>query len=247
MPDLSHMRLGRKALKTDTRTLRLRTYLTSKLPPAPKSVDWTKGITDFGQMLNDQLGCCTIAGIGHAIQIWSANAGTECTLSDADILDAYEKWDGYDPSDPATDQGGIELDVLTHFKRDGLAGHELIAFADPTVLNLDEVRQAINLFGGVYIGLSLPASAQTQDVWDVAAGSIGTPGSWGGHAVFVPKYDQMSFTCITWGVQKTLTIPFWRKYTDEAHALLSGDWLTATGSPVGFNRELLESDLHLIH
>jgi len=235
--------LGRKAIKTDTRTLRLARYLTSGLPAAPVAVDWTKGIKDFGMMLNDQLGNCTIAGLGHAIQIWSANIGTETTVTDADILAAYEQWDGYNPSDPSTDQGGVELDVLTDFKKNGLAGRRLIAFADPSVMNLEEVRQAINLFGGVYIGVSLPLSAQDQGIWDVASGYDGEPGSWGGHAVFVCAYDQDGFTCITWGQLKKMTVAFWRKYIDEAHALLGADWMSTTGSPAGFNLLQLQEDL----
>ena len=92
--------LGRKAVKTDTRTLRLAKYLTPTLPSPPPAVDWTKGITSFGEMLNNQIGDCTIAGLGHAIQIWSANTSTEVTLSDTIIQSAYEDWCGYDPNDP---------------------------------------------------------------------------------------------------------------------------------------------------
>ena len=247
MADHTQMKLGRKAIKTDTRTLRLAQYLTPGLPAAPAAVDWTKGIKDFGMMLNSDLGDCTIAALGHAVQIWSANIGTETTVADTDILAAYEKWDGYNPSDPSTDQGGVELDVLTDFKRDGLAGHTLLAFADPAVLNLGEVRQAINLFGGVYIGVSLPVSAQTQDVWDVVSGADGEPGSWGGHAVFVCGYDQSGFTCITWGQLKKMTVGFWQTYIDEAHALLGTDWIGAKGSPNGFDLAQLRADLAQLH
>jgi hypothetical protein len=70
-------------------------------------------------------------------------------------------------------------------------------------------------------------------VWDVApnGGVNARPGSWGGHCVFVPKYDAQGFTCITWGQPKTMTLAFWKKYCDEAHTLLGQDWLTAKGSP----------------
>jgi hypothetical protein len=72
MADHSNMKLGRKAIKTDTRTLALGKYLKPSLPAPPPSKDWTRGITAWSMMLNDKLGCCTIAGIGHAIQVWSA-------------------------------------------------------------------------------------------------------------------------------------------------------------------------------
>ncbi len=249
MVDHSHMKLGRKAVKTDSRTLRLAKYMTSALPPAPAAKDWTKGITNWGMMLNDKLGCCTIAAAAHAVQVWSADASTEVTLPDAQVLLYYEKWDGYNPKEPNTDQGGVELDVLNDWQKGGFDKHKLVAYADPAFANLEQIRQAINLFGGVYIGLSLPITAQTQAVWDVVpnGGANAKPGSWGGHAVFVPAYDANGFTCITWGQLKTMTVAFWNEYVDEAHALLSHDWLAAKGSPSGFNLSQLKADLGQIH
>jgi hypothetical protein len=248
MADHSKMKLGRKAIKTDTRTLMLGKYLTSKLPPPPPAADWTKGVTSWGMMLNDNLGDCTIAGVGHAIQVWSAETGSMATVPDPTIQSYYEKWDGYVAGDPSTDHGGVELDVLTDWRQQGFDGHQLLAFADAKATNLVEIRQSIALFGGVYIGLALPITAQTQDVWDVtkSGGANAKPGSWGGHCVFVPKYDATSFTCITWGQPKTMTLAFWKKYCDEAHTLLGQNWLNAKGSPAGFDQAQLQADLAAI-
>lgn len=256
--DHSRMRLGRKALKTDSRTLMLARYMTSTLKPPPAKCDWTKGITEWGMMLNgpeptepqfpNGLGDCTIAGLAHAIQVWTANNGSMTTVPDATILSYYEKFDGYVPGNPKTDNGGVELDVLNNFQKNGFAGHPLLAFADPKVANLTQVRQAISLFGGLYIGLSLPVTAQSQKVWDVSAkgGANAKPGSWGGHCVFVAAYDQKTFTCITWGKPQAMTVAFWNKYCDEAHALLSPMWISAKGAPNGFNLAQLKADLQAI-
>ena len=89
MSDHPTMRLGRKAVKTDSRTLRLNRYLLTELPAPPDAVDWTKGITNFGMMLNDQLGDCTVAALGHAIQVWTANSRVEGTVTDQVIESAY--------------------------------------------------------------------------------------------------------------------------------------------------------------
>lgn len=248
MADHSKMKLGRKAIKTDTRTLALGDYLTLGLPPPPPQADWTKGITSWGMMLNDNLGDCTIAGVGHAIQVWTANTGSMVTVPDSTIESFYEKWDGYVPGNHSTDAGGIELDVLTNWQKQGVGGNALMAFADPKPSNLVEIHQSIALFGGVYIGLALPLTAQTQDVWDVVpnGGANAQKGSWGGHCVFVPKYDQKGFTCITWGQLKTMTLAFWKKYCDEAHTLLGQGWLSAKGSPNGFDQARLQADLKTI-
>jgi hypothetical protein len=258
MADHSKMKLGRKAIKTDTRTLAFGDYLTPALPPPPPAADWTKGITSWGMMLNgpepsepqfpEGLGDCTIAGAAHAVQVWTANTGTMVTIPDPTILSFYEQWDGYVLGNASTDNGGVELDVLNDWQKQGFAGNTLVAFADPKPAKLVEIHQSIALFGGVYIGLSLPLTAQSQDVWDVVpnGGAKAKAGSWGGHCVFVPKYDQNGFTCITWGQLKTMTLAFWKKYCDEAHTLLSQDWLSAKGAPNGFDQAQLEADLKSI-
>ena len=190
---------------------------------------------------------CTIAGVGHAIQVWTANTGSEVTVPDSTILSYYEQWDGYVNGDPSTDQGGVELDVLNDWRKDGFDGHKLLAYIDTKTRNLEEVRKSINLFGGVYIGIALPLSAQSQSVWenipDDGTGNT-EPGSWGGHCVYVPKYDETGFTCISWGELITMTDGFFKKYTDEAHCLLSPDFIAANGlDPQGFNLQQLEADL----
>ena len=248
MTDHSKMRLGRKAIKTDTRTLALGDYMMPSLPRPPRAVDWTKGIPSWGMMLNDTLGDCTIAGAAHAVQVWTANTGGIVTLPDSTVKKYYEKWDGYVSGDSNTDNGGVELDVLNDWQKHGFADNTLVAFADPKPINLMEIRQSIHLFGGVYIGMALPITAQRQKVWDVApkCGAKAKPGSWGGHCVFVPKYDQNGFTCITWGQLKTMTVAFWEKYCDEAHTLLGKGWLAAKGAPNGFNQAQLLADLKAI-
>jgi len=247
--DHSNMKLGRRVVKRDSRTLKLGKYLKNELPAAPVATDWTKGVSNWGMMLNDQHGDCTIAAAAHAVQVWSAHTGGEITLPDAMILQYFEKWDGYNPSDPNTDAGGVELNVLNQWQKSAFDTHKLIAFADPVFSNLEEIRQTIKLFGGVYIGVALPNTARKQAVWDVVpnGGDDAKPGSWGGHAVFVPAYDATSFTCVTWGALKQMTVAFWNEYVDEAHALLSHDWLVAKGSPAGFDLKQLKADLGLIH
>jgi len=246
--DHRQMKLGRRAIQRDPRTLALCSYLAPSLPAPPASQDWSHGVSNWAMMLNDQLGCCTIAGIGHAIQVWTANNGAIQTVSDSVIERYYEQWDGYKPGDASTDNGGIELEVLKAWRKQGFAGNRLLAFADASVSNLTELRQAIHLFGGVYIGVDLPLSAQNQDVWDVAAqgGNSAEKGSWGGHCVFVTGYDQKGFTCITWGQLKTMTTAFWQMYVDEAHALLDESWFSAQRAPSGFNRTQLMADLKQI-
>ena len=43
-----------------------------------------------------------------------------------------------------------------------------------------------------------------------------------------------------------MTLAFWSKYCDEAHTLLGQDWMSAKGSPPGFDQTQLETDLKSI-
>lgn len=240
-------KLGRKAIIKDSRTLRLANYLVEALPPPPVSCDWTNGVTEWGMMANDRLGCCTIAACGHGLQTWSANAATEITVTDDDVLSYYEQWDGYNPQDPSSDNGGIEINVLTNWRNSGFANHKLIGFMSANVKNQTEIKTAISMFGGVYIGVSLPMAAQSQIVWDISTGDAAIPGSWGGHAVFAVAYDDKTVTCITWGMLKKMTWAFWNTYCDEAYALLGQDWFNTTGvAPSGLKSDQLLADLALI-
>ena len=239
-------KLGRRAIKTDTRTLKMCDYLTPTLPPPPAAVDWSKGITNFGMMENDELGNCTICGCAHGEQIWTVNAYPHMsTISDADVLKYYEKWCGYDPSDPSTDQGGIELDVLNHWRKEGFAGRNILAFVDPDAKNLTEIRQSIALFGGCYIGMQVPnfIMQDIPEIWDVVANDGGIDG---GHCVYVCGYDDKTFTFISWGKIYKMTVPYWDKYVDEAHTILGCGWINNRKTPSGFDLAQLQTDLNAI-
>ena len=107
---MTKLKLGRKAVKTDSRTLRLAKYMKALAPP-PNSVNWD-ATTEFSMMLNDEIGCCVIAAIGHAIQVWTIHASREATVPDSIIQNYYSTWGGYVPGDPSTDNGMVELDAL---------------------------------------------------------------------------------------------------------------------------------------
>jgi hypothetical protein len=248
-------KLGRRAVITDTRTLRLSKYFTATLPPPPVSVNYgvnplpTNGqFTGWGEMLNDQLGDCTCAAVGHACQTWSlASTGSAAAISDSQVEGIYESWCGYVPGNPATDQGGIELNVLKDFKSQGFAGFDLTAFAAVLPANQQHVMQAIYLFTGLYIGLNVPQFIMPSDgdvptLWDVEPNSDNT--IIGGHAVYVIGYTSVGPTFVSWGTIYRMTWAFWTAFVDEAYALISKKQFEASGlAPSGFSLDALETDL----
>jgi hypothetical protein len=248
--DHSNQKLGKKPAHHDPRTLQMANYLT--LPEIPAARDWTtKAAANWGMMLNDKLGDCTCAATGHITQAWTANAGPkELTFPDPAVLAAYEAITGYRPSDPSTDRGAVELDVLRYWRKTGIGGTKIEAFIALEPKNHLHVQAAVELFGGSYIGLALPVSAQQQAVWSVPPGGptgTGAPGSWGGHAVAIEAYDAHGLTCITWGQKKKMTWSFWDAYCDEAYALLSELWAGKKATaPSGFDLAALKADLKAV-
>ena len=253
--------LGKKAPRFDKRTLKLEHYLQStKLPPTPASLSWSGAFTNWGMMKNDSVGDCTCAGAGHAIQIWTYNAnyGQAVTIPDAEVLKAYtaitaeeNNGQGYNPQTGANDNGCVEIDVLNYWRQTGIGGHKIDAYAFVNPFHPQMIREAIMLFGGVYIGLSLPITAQDQIdqgvPWSVPrTGPTGNaaPGSWGGHCVFIDSYDPKYLTCVTWGALQKMTWNFWYCYCDEAYAIISKDFIEQSGkSPSGFDMAALTADL----
>ncbi|MGA3301979.1 MAG: hypothetical protein ABSC72_01665 [Methylovirgula sp.] len=243
---LPTMKLGKRAPKHDARIPMLAAY-TAHLPSAPASVDWSAGVKSWGVMRNDTLGDCTCAAVGHAIQVWTKNTGREQTLPDNAIVSLYSAVSGFSPDSPSSDQGAVETDVLNYWLEHKVEGHALSAFAALQPKDSRDVKDAIWLFGGVYIGLALPISAQSQEVWVVPAAGLsgdGAPGSWGGHAVYIVAYDARGLTCITWGRLKRMSWNFWGAYCDEAYGLFGKDWFEASGkAPSGFDAAALAGDM----
>ena len=240
------VKLGKAPARHDNRTLQAAKYFQA-LPPAPVRCDWSGKASPFGQMLNNELGDCTAAAAGHLVQIWTAANGNQVILPDADILTFYELCSGYNPADPSTDQGAVELDVLNKWRQVGLADRKISAYAALQLANREHLRLAVSLTGGAYLGGQLPVSAQSQEVWAVPAGGTtgnGAPGTWGGHAVPAVAYDETGVTVITWGALLTMTWEFFDTYVDEAYCVLSGEWAQGgAAAPSGMDLAELSSDL----
>jgi len=251
-----NFKLGKKDAKFNPYALRMARYVEAAYVPPAFADNTPFGFTAWGMMMNgpdpnmpkgvpsDGIGDCTIAACAHALQVFTH--GT-LTLTDAVVLEYYEKWCGYVLGNANTDQGGEEPTVLTDWKNQGMAGHVLEGYVDPQPGNWAHIAHSIAEFGGVYIGLQLPNSAMEQtnngQVWDVVANDGGIAG---GHAVFCPAYHtedptynkETTITAITWGMKQKMTLAFWEKYTDESHTLLASAW-----QPAGVNLAGLKADL----
>jgi len=254
MPDPILRRfLGKLPPRRDPRTFKLARYLRD-CPPAPEQCFYQQRVHDWGMMLNDQIGDCVIAAMGHMLEQWTTYAdGSPYIPTNQQILDAYRDISGYVLGDPSTDNGCDLLTSLSYWRKTGLSYHKIAAFAE--IHTLEELHQAVYLFGNAIIGLALPQTAQDQTQWfiDDTDPALSVPGSWGGHCVPIVGYDENLETCISWGGKLSMTPNFFRRYSDEAYAVVSADWIEKNAdagadgkSPSGFDIAQLEADLQQI-
>lgn len=219
--------------------------LAPQLPAPPAALDFTSGGPAYaGTLGNTRAGCCTISGVGHLTQGWEAFHGRPAAFGDDQALALYSELEGYDPRTGQPDNGLVETDVLDYWVRNGLFGSRLNAYSTINPSNATHIKQSIWVYGGVYLGLMLPESAERQ----TDAGAPWTV-SWftrmlGGHCVVSQKYDDNYLYVDTWGILQPVTWDFVYRYFDAAYAPYSPLWLDSQGkSPGGLDAAGLSADL----
>jgi len=238
-------KLGKAPARRDPRTLQYRAYKTGALP-APPQAHWGH-IPGWTMLGNDKYGDCVEAAYAHMVQGFTHFAKNPWVPQDSDALTAYTNITGFNPANPNTDQGTDMLTACNFWVSAGMSGHKVNAFLAVTPAAQADVQDSIAYYGGLYIGMQLPVSAQNQvgTCWSVVTGPDSQAGSWGGHCVPVVGYTQSSLWVVTWGTLQELTWEFLMTYTDEAYVFLDSDYLNAKGlSPKGLSWGTLMGDLN---
>jgi hypothetical protein len=223
------VKLGKNAARHDPRTFYYAKYRTGQAA-APAEAHWGHGIS-FAMLENDKYGDCVEAGYAHQVQIWGARAGNPFTPTDDEVISAYTAITGFNPDDPSTDKGTDMLTACNYWRSAGLGGQEITAYAKVSPQDKEQVSEAIAWYGGAYVGVQLPKSAQSQvgHEWVVTTGRDAEAGSWGGHCIPLVGYDQDTVWCVTWGAQQKMTWEFLTTYCDEAFVMLAKEWIAASG------------------
>jgi hypothetical protein len=216
-------KLGKAPAKRDKRNFKFATLLQAA-PVLPPSYDFdTKhpGIPT-PMFANDTLGCCVIAGRAHqTLRFEDIEQGSVLMINDKDITKEYFKETG------GVDSGLVVLDSLNAWRHNGWKvgkqTYTIKGFAEVNRADHDLVRQAIFADVGVGIGVNLPKSAQveiqTGQPWATTTGPGSTPGSWGGHYVYLCGYTPTGPVCVTWGRKQQIAWAWFDKYCDEAYAI----------------------------
>jgi hypothetical protein len=240
-------RFGKHPPKRDYRTLRLQDYLSPALPaPEPAhnvlaTVYANLKIADPARLFpldgNDTLGDCTIAALAHASTAYHALIGRKSIMSKTDVAKLYLHLTG------GVDSGLNELDVLNYWRKYPVSGEAILAYAGVEPKNHIHVKQAITLFGGVYLGFQV----QRDCIAEFDARKPWTPGplTMDGHAVFAVGYNPTGVTVLTWGNTQAATWGWWDECVDEAYAILPPE-AKLPGFAPGFSAAQLVSDLSAV-
>jgi hypothetical protein len=238
-------RFGKHPPNNDYRTLRFSTYLTANLPAPPANYNVLTKVyqnlktndpaTLFPMDGNDTLGDCTIAALAHAITVYHGMISAQKVIM---ATKAVEKV--YFHLTGGQDTGLNELDVLNYWRKTRVNKEKILAFVKIDPKNHTHIQQAIQLFGGVYLGFQCQANC----VQEFQNGQPWTPGPLtnDGHAVFATGYDQNGVTVLTWGGTQQGTWGWWDECVDEAYAILPVEASDPAFAP-GINWAQLQSDL----
>ncbi len=248
-PPVIKIKSGRLPYVHDSRTFDLGNLLPQEdLSKIPDTFNWGKKIPrdKWGHMGNLKINNCTCAAAGHLIMNWTANIGKMKRPTIKAVVQSYIDLTGYNPEKDGIGNPIEAIKALKFWRKQGIAGRKITAFAKLDFKDIKQLKQAIYLYGGCYIGLNLPASAEQQyyqsKKWTVPAGGLtgdGAPGSWIGHALIITGYSKHELRAVSWGREIIMTIDFWQAYVDESYAVFSNDFVKDNKTPTHISVELL--------
>ena len=217
-------KLGKKPAKRDRRNLQLKAILRAPVK-VPDEYDFDTAHVGVATPVfaNDRVGDCVIAGRAHqTLRLELIEQQKVIKITDGEVLKEYFLETG------GPDTGLIVLESLKRWRKRGwiAAGDRyfITAFAEIDRGAPSEVKRSVFTDLGVGLGLSLPLTAQKEfgagKPWAATTGPGSSPGSWGGHYVYVTGYTMLGPTCVTWGQKHRMSWKFFGKYCDEAYTVI---------------------------
>lgn len=256
MPLASKVKSGKLPYVHDSRTFDLSHYLLQEPSlKIPSAFNWAKKIqpdkwSSFGNL---KINNCTCAAAGHLIMSWTANIGRLHKPTTKAIVEAYTDITDFNSETDGIGEPVEALKALKYWRKHGIAGRKIISFAKLAFKNLEELKEGIYLYGGCYVGLNLPKSAEKQynesKKWTVPRSGtegIGEPGSWFGHALLITGYSKSGLNAITWGKEIVMSLDFWETYVDESYAIFSADFIRNNQTPTKISVEVLRKDIETL-
>lgn len=231
-------KLGRLPVDHDKPKLHLSTLLAAA-PPVPTTIDYLTDVDDWPMYGNDTWGDCVEAAMCHATEAFTRYGQGTTTQPAADTGEKlYEAITGFNPNDPNSDQGTNVQDALGYWRKTGVDGDTIVAFAAVDYTKAAEVAAALYYFGHLLIGFNFPAYAMDQfnagEPWHVQTANNQIDG---GHCVNVGGIVGANYQVVTWAQVQEMDGDFFAKYVEEAWVIVTHDWINAVSgdTPAGMD------------
>ena len=183
---------------------------------------------------NDQYGDCVMAGVSHNVALCQGLIGKWDVLAKEKVIALYLQLTG------GQDSGLVMLDTMDWWRKNRVAGDNILGYVKLDPHNHVHVKQCIDIFGSVLLGFQVQDNAMS----DFEAGITWTPGKLlqEGHCVLAYKYDDPTVTVATWEKGQPGTWEWWDCCVDEAYGILTAECLVLGFNPnfdfAGFQKAL---------
>lgn len=215
-------KLGKKPARKGAIKFQLKRYIDFDNYPPPPAFFGNYKVVTYNMFKNDEIGDCVFAGAANEHIDWSVDNGDPITFSDEAVIAAYSAVTGFDPSDPATDQGTDMQEAASFRRHTGITDtngrvHKIYAYATIPANDLKSLKAAMYYFGGAGIGIRFPAFAMEQfeagKPWDVQSENDQLEG--GHYVAGIGWTETDNIVVATWGKYQEMTPAFALKYIDE--------------------------------
>jgi hypothetical protein len=230
----------------------------SAVPSYPAGEDYLAKLSGWQMLGNDVAGDCNAVTWANMRRLVTATLAAEYYPDQAQV------WQFYQTQNPAFDPNGSKdtngpgskddqgMDIQTGLEylhaTGGPDGVKAVAFAKVDHTKMAEVKAALAIFGGLWLGIQVLDANQQQfakgEAWTDVAGSPVD----GGHAILGGGYKADDVKFITWAKETKFALSFWdgvaggTPLVDETWVVIWPEHLGSRGFEQGIDQAKLTAE-----
>ncbi len=237
--------------------LRLGSFLQRGAPAYPAAEDYLARLTGWQMLGNDVAGDCNAVTWANTRRLVTATLTTEYYPTQAQVWQFYQTQNpGFDPNGSqdtngpgSQDDQGMDIQTGLEYLHatGGPDGVQAVAFAKVDHTNMAEVKAALAIFGGLWLGIQVLDANQQQFAQGMAWTDVtGSPID-GGHAILGGGYEP-DVRFITWAKETEFAPSFWNgavqgtPLVEEAWVVIWPEHLGTRGFEQGVDQDQLAAD-----
>jgi len=252
-------RYGRRAPKR-ARAIQLFPHLTDVVPAHPAAADNLARLNGWQMLGNDRAGdCVAVTWANFRRLVTAILTGHEVYPTQDQVWALYRTQNPHFNPDGTADtngpgssaDGGMDIQTLLEYlvQHGGPDGVKAIGFAQVNPHNTQEVKAALAIFGGLWVGVVVQEANQEQfndgEPWDYDRHSPDE----GGHSVLTGGYGPAGpgplggdERFITWAAETSFTDAFWSRKVEEAWVVIWPEHPTDSGFLAGVDLASFAAD-----